>query len=170
MLTPLQVIGRGAVAGYAGMAAMVAALPVAKVIRNEDSQRLPLWSNTPPAARVARRVIEGVAHRDVSRQNADQLNYVMHGLYAPALGAAYAVVEASGKRRPLRHGLLFGGSVWCLRLALLPGLDLGSPFWDRSLRWNLVDASLHLGFGVAVAYAYKFLEDRADETAPDPAP
>jgi hypothetical protein len=81
----------------------------------------------------------------------------MHAIHAPVLGGWYGILRESLKPRPLPHGLVFGSTVWGMRLALLPGLRLDKPFWRHPPGEVAADASFHLAFGLAVAFGYRTL-------------
>lgn len=160
--TPLQVAGRGALAGYAGMAVMAVIVKGVQSLRGDGGSDGPpdTWEDAEPPAKFAHRVIEGVAQRHVSLDKAGVLNNAMHLIYAPWLGVWYGVVQESVRARTVRHGLTFGGIVWALRLTLNPALKLKEPFWEDTPQRNVIDASFHLAFGLAVAAAYRQLEQR----------
>lgn len=153
-------IGRGSIAGLGGLAAMGVIVKAASGLKGGDDQPPSKWSEAEPPAKFAHRVIEGVALRHVSIDRAGLLNNAMHLTYAPALGLWYGVFQESFRPPPLVHGLLFGSTVWSLRLALNPALKLKEPFWRDPLARNVIDCSFHITFGLAVAYAYRELERR----------
>lgn len=156
--TPFRVAVRGAVCGYAGMAAMGAVVKALQAVQGGGQEQPSRWDEAQPAAKFAHRFIEGVALRHVSLERAGLLNNAMHLLYAPWLGVWYAAVHESARPRPLVHGLVFGSNVWMLRLALNTVLQLKKPFWEETPQRNATDASFHLVFGLAVAGAYRQIE------------
>lgn len=158
--TPLRVIARGSVAGYAGLAGMALLFKPIHALQDGDDGPPRTWDEASPAADFAHRVIVGVAHRNVSVRRAPLLNNTMHALYAPALGVWYGVFQESRRPRPLPHGLVFGASVWSLRLALLAGLRLDEPVWRKPPPKIALDATFHLAFGLAVAYGYREVAQR----------
>lgn len=156
MATPLKVIARGVVAGYAGMAVMAGIVAAVQQLKGDDDGGKPRsWKEAEPPAEFAHRVITGVAKRKVSIERAPLLNNLMHAIYAPMLGGWYGIFQESLHPRPLRHGLVFGSTVWGMRVALLPGLKLDRPFWTYPPGEVAIDASFHIAFGLAVAYAYR---------------
>lgn len=159
--TPLRIAGRGALAGYLGLAAMGALVKAVEALKSDGDGQPQEWSEAEPPAKFAHRFLEGVALRPVSIERAGLLNNAMHLLYAPALGHWYGFFQESLRPSPLRHGLAFGSTVWALRVTLNPLLKLKEPFWRDSAQRNLVDAGFHLTFGLAVAYSYRELERRA---------
>lgn len=158
--TPLRVIGRGSLAGYAGLAAMGVLVKGVQALQGGDGGPPEDWSEAEPPAKFAHRFLDGVARRPVSVERAGLLNNVMHLLYAPPLGAWYGVFQESFRLPPLVHGTVFGSTVWALRITLNPLLELKEPFWRESPQRNMIDFGFHLTFGLAVAYAYRELERR----------
>ncbi len=157
--TPLRIIGRGALAGYLGLTAMGLLVKGVEALKGGGGEPDD-WVDAEPPAKFAHRFLEGVALRPVSIERSGLLNNAMHLIYAPALGLWYGVFQESLRPRPLTHGLVFGSSVWTLRVTLNPLLKLKEPFWRDPPARNVVDASFHLAFGLAVAYSYRELERR----------
>jgi hypothetical protein len=159
MTTPLRAIGRGALAGYAGMAVMAGIVGLVGQLKGGGDDAPPrTWKEAQPPAEFAHRVITGVAKRKVSVQRAPLLNNVMHAIYAPLLGGWYGIFQESLRPRPLPHGLVHGSTVWGMRAALLPTLQLADPVWRWPPGKVAGDAAFHVAFGLAVAYAYRGLE------------
>lgn len=112
-------------------------------------------STTP--AEVAKRIIRGVAQREVSEDRTAALNNAMHWTYGTGWGAVYGVAQGSLHAPALRHGSLFGTLVWGTSLVQLPALGLAPPVWKYPPGELAFDVSYHLVYGVAVAAAFAAL-------------
>ena len=140
----------GLAAGAAGTGVMTGAQTAYMKATGGESSSVP--------AEVAKRIIRGVFHREVSEERTEQLNNAMHWLYGTSWGAAYAI--AAGNRRPgtLKGGLAFGTVVWGASLVHLPAMGLAPPPWEYTPSQIAPDLGFHLVYGLGVAAAFKAVE------------
>jgi hypothetical protein len=80
---------------------------------------------------------------------ADQL---VHLVYSATWGALSApVLFATGRRRPLWIGGMFGLGLWAIGpMVLFPLLKIARPAWKSSTTENLTNVGTHLLYGLAV--------------------
>jgi hypothetical protein len=147
--SPLGALGKGLVAGAAGTAAMTAYQAAVANARDSEPSTIP--------AEVAKRVVRGVLHRDVSEERTELLNNAMHWAYGTGWGGIYGLAQATIHARTVRHGVVFGALVWGASLVQLPAMQLAPPVWDTPPAEAGLDASYHLVYGVAVASAFAAL-------------
>lgn len=152
-VTPVGAVAHGLAAGAAGTAAMTAAQTAyMKAVDGEAS-------TTP--AEVAKRVIRGVLHREVSEERTEQLNNAMHWLYGTNWGVMYGIAASGRHPRALRGGLMFGTAVWAASLVHLPAMKLAPPIWEEHSPSTIApDLGFHLVYGVGVAAAFNLIERR----------
>ena len=110
-------------------------------------------STTP--AEVAKRIIRGVLHREVSDARTPLLNNVMHWLYGTGWGALYGVA-----RREPGQGVAFGLLVWGASLVELPAMKLAPPIWETPPSGIAPDRGFHLVYGVATVQVLRALTRR----------
>lgn len=149
-ITPLDVAGRGLIAGAIGTALMTGYQMAVMKARGSEG------STTP--AEVGKRIIEGVFQREVPENRIGLLNNVVHVLYGTSWGAVYGLVHASRDASAAQDGLLFGALVWGASLVELPALRLAPPVWQYPPSEAALDLSYHLVYGAGVAAAYALLE------------
>ncbi len=145
--TPLGALARGAAAGVAGTAVMTAAQTAYMKATGGEA------SSTP--AEVAKRIVEGVLHREVPEERMDLLNNAMHWFYGTSWGTIYGL--AAGSRAPdsaLRSGLGFGFVVWGASLVQLPAMKLAPPIWETPPATIAPDLGFHLAYGAGVGAAW----------------
>jgi hypothetical protein len=151
--TPLMAALGGLAAGAAGTGTMTVAQTVYSKATGGGS------SSTP--AQVGKRIIEGVLKREVPEERMEQLNNVMHWAYGTSWGALYGIAAGSRRPSPLRGGLLFALGVWGASLVELPAMGLAPPVWEYEPKDLAPDLGFHLVYGVAVATAFKIVENLA---------
>ena len=125
----------------------------------ESSEGLETWDGAPAPALVAKRLLEGVLHHEVSPRHARGLNNAMHWSFGLANGAGYGLLI--GSRRPkVWWGLPFGAAVWLTGYAVLPVLGVYRPIWDYDRATLAGDLGAHCVFGTAAAVAFSVLAHR----------
>ena len=139
-------ITRGVLAGAAGTAVMTAAQTAYYKATGAEG------STTP--AEVGKRVIRGVLQREVSDDQTETLNTVMHWGYGSTWGTLYGIAT----RQPTL-GLAFGTMVWGASLVELPAMQLSPPIWELKPSAIAPDLGFHLVYGIAVAAAHRALSD-----------
>lgn len=150
-LTPIGAAVRGALAGTAATGLMTAAqLSYYKVTDTDPS-------STP--AEVARRIVEGVLHRDFPEQHEEAFNQGMHWLYGTSFGVPYAIVAGSRRHPPPlgRSALAFGLAVWGVGQVQLPAMQLAPPPWRSTPSALAMDLGFHLVYGLGGALAFRAL-------------
>lgn len=138
--TPAGLVGRGLLAGAAGTAAMTLAqtrliphrlltkLPSGYEPREPRFPDEPESEDEAATEVMARRLVEGVAHRPLRGKRKTWAGYLVHYGTGAAFGALYGLLAP--RRTKLRHGLLFGTAVWMLNdNIVLPLLRIAD--WPR---------------------------------------
>jgi hypothetical protein len=164
-MTPLDSILRGVAASAVGTLAMDALL-YGRYRRGggdgafpgwESSEGLESWENAPAPARVAKRFLEDVLHRDLSPRYARLLNNVTHWGFGLATGAGYGLLLGSRRAPKLAYGPPFGAAVWASGYVVLPLLGVYEPIWKYDRETLGKDLSAHLVFGTATGAAFSLL-------------
>jgi hypothetical protein len=163
--TPVRAIGRGLVAGALGTAAMDALLyeryrrdgGESSVEDWEFSAGLTSWDQAPAPALVGKRLVEGLFNVELSARSVPVVNNVTHLAFGIINGAQYGIVAGSLKRPKIRHGLLFGATVWASGYVVLPAAKLYKPIWEYDAKTLAKDLSAHLVYGLATATALRAL-------------
>ncbi|HKN50648.1 MAG TPA: hypothetical protein VJ010_10525 [Actinomycetota bacterium] len=163
--SPLGAIVRGAIAGAAGTAAMDGA-QYAQYRRGggtrpfvawETSEGLDDWDSAPAPAKLAKRLFEGMAQRELKPDKARLANNATHWATGIGWGAAYGVLAGSLGTRRVRYGLLWGAIVWASSYVVLPAFGLYKPIWEYDAPTLAKDLSIHLAYGVTTAAAFRVL-------------
>jgi hypothetical protein len=129
----------------------------------ESSEGLKTWDGAPAPALVAKRLLEGVLHDEVSPRYARGLNNAMHWGFGLANGAGYGLLL--GSRQPkVWWGLPFGAAVWLSGYAVLPVLGVYKPIWEYDRETLAGDLRAHCAFGTATAAAFAVLAQRQVHT------
>lgn len=158
-------VARGLAAGVAGTGLMTAWQELSARLQSQDgasesepSQPHDPWARASAPAKVAKRVGEGVFHRDVPAERISLLTNVMHWGYGSSWGIVYGVLAGSTpRRRGLRAGAIFGTGVWMMSYAQLVPMGLYDPPWKYSPQELALDLSHHLAYGAGVATAFGVL-------------
>lgn len=175
-LSPLGAIVRGALAGAAGTAAMDGA-QYAQYRRGsgtqpfvawETSEGLNDWDSAPAPAKLARRLFEGVAQRELKPDKARLANNATHWATGIGWGAAYGVLAGSLGTRRVRSGLLWGAIVCASSYVVLPAFGLSKPIWEYDAPTLAKDLSIHLVYGVTTAAAFRVLAGPTEAPDQDP--
>lgn len=150
-LSPAGAVARGLVAGAAGTALMTAAQTAYYKVTGSES------SDTP--YQVARRIIEGVLHREVPVGSEDALNNGMHVLYGLSWGVPYGIVSGSHDSPPpvVRSAVKLGVAVWGASLVQLPAMQLAPPVWEYDPKSLVPDVGFHIVYGLGAALAFRAL-------------
>src|SRR5437879_5761225 len=164
-LSPLGAIVRGALAGAAGTAAMDGAQyahyrrggGTQPFVPWETSEGLDDWDSAPAPAKLAKRLLEGVAQRELKPDKARLANNATHWATGIGWGAAYGVLAGSLGTRRVRYGLLWGAIVWASSYVVLPAFGLYKPIWEYDAPTLAKDLSIHLAYGVTTAAAFRVL-------------
>ena len=163
-LTPLGALTRGLVAGATGTAAMTAWQSLSSRLQSsgegdaDSSAPEDPWEQASAPAKLGRRVIEGVFQREVGSDWIPLLTQVMHWGYGTSWGAAYGVIAPSLRRSsPLRHGVLFGSTVWVASYVTLVPTGLYQPPWRYKPQELALDLSYHLVYGTGAGVAYALM-------------
>lgn len=174
--TPLGAISRGLAAGLIGTAVMTAAQELWAKIQASQATEDPgggeqgdgdkqqdaqdPWEQASMPAQVARRIIEGVFHKQVSPELVPLLTHGMHWAYGTAWGAVYGPIEGTFPGRPLRRGLLFGTGVWVMAYVQLVPMGLYELPWRYSAKDLATELGFHLAYGCGVGFGYRVLGGR----------
>jgi uncharacterized membrane protein YagU involved in acid resistance len=167
--TPLGALYRGLAAGVVGTDLMTAWQELSTKLQSQATTDAPEpepqpedpWEQASAPAKVAKRVGEGVFHKNVSPELIPLLSNVMHWGYGTGWGAVYGITAPSARRSPgLRAGMAFGTAVWLMSYVQLVPMGLYEPPWKYPPKDLALDLSYHLVYGGAVASAYRVLERR----------
>jgi hypothetical protein len=115
------------------------------------------WDEAPAPAQVGKRLVEGLFGGELPSQHAALVNNITHWAYGMLAAAQYAIVAGSLSTPRIRHGLLFGASVWAVGYAVLPAAKLYKPIWQYDRHTLAKDPSAHLLYGLGTATAFKLL-------------
>ena len=160
--SPPAALARGLAAGVIGTAAMTAAQVLPSKLKSsedtgggqEDAPRDP-WEDAPVPALVAKRIAEGVFHREVSPDVIPLLTNAMHWGYGTMWGAVYGLTHARASERPLRTGVTFGVGVWATSYVQLVPMGLYEPPWKYSPKELASDIGYHLAYGAGVGAGHR---------------
>jgi hypothetical protein len=164
-MTPLGTIVPGLAAGALGTLAMDL-LWFARYQREggnstftawEFSSDVHSWDEAPAPAQVGKRLVEGLFGRELPAQRAALVNNITHWAYGMLAAAQYAIVAGSLSTPRIRHGLLFGATVWAVGYAVLPAAKLYKPIWEYDRQTLAKDLSAHLVYGLGTATAFRLL-------------
>jgi len=123
----------------------------------ETSEGLDDWDSAPAPAKLAKRLLEGVAQRELKPDKARLANNATHWATGIGWGAAYGVLAGSLGTRRVRYGLLWGAIVWASSYVVLPALGLYKPIWEYDAKTLARDLGVHLAYGLATAAAFRAL-------------
>jgi hypothetical protein len=115
------------------------------------------WEQAPVPALVAKRIAEGVFHRELPANKIDLATNIMHWGYGTTWGALYGLVHDRAEERPLRTGMLFGVAVWAASYMQLVPMGLYEPPWDYSPKELSMDVGYHLAYGTGVAGGHRLV-------------
>jgi uncharacterized membrane protein YagU involved in acid resistance len=139
----------------AGTAAMTAWQESLRRLKDDPAEgAADTWAKAPPPAKLGKRLIEGLFHREVGAEHLGLLTNVVHWTYGTAWGAAYGIVQGTLRAHPLVHGLVFGSGVWAMAYVQLVPMGIYEPPWKYPVRTLAEDLSHHLVYGLGVAGAY----------------
>jgi hypothetical protein len=167
--TPLGAVVRGLAAGVVGTVFMTAWQELSAKLQSsatsENSEPEPQpddpWEAASAPAQVAKRVGEGVFHKNVSSDLIPLLSNVMHWGYGSGWGTVFGLAAASVRRPPgVRAGAVFGSTVWLMSYVQLVPMGLYELPWKYPAKDVAMDLSYHLVYGTSVAGAYRVLARR----------
>jgi hypothetical protein len=146
-----RTIGRGAVAGLAGTAAMTVSSTVEAKLRKRAFSTAP--------ARAAQKVLgikEFESPRDVAR-----FSDLVHWGYGTSWGVVRALLRELGVGPRLATPAHFG-ALWGSELVMLPSLDVAPPAYLWAKEEVAIDVFHHLVYTAATAFAYERLDRRTE--------
>ena len=156
-MTPLGALARGLAAGVAGTAAMTGFQELVRRVRGDGGRPPRRWADTPAAAQIGKRLLEGVFEQRVTLRRAPLLTHAFHWGYGTALGGLYGLVQGTVRANPWAMGLGFGGTAWALSYAELVPMGLQKPPWEYEPAAIATDLSYHLVYGLGVAGGFEAL-------------
>ena len=166
--TPLGAIARGMAAGVVGTGAMTLAQVLPAKLQSsgdggeqkeEESPQDP-WEEASMPAKVGRRIIEGVFHREVPPERIPLLTNGMHWAYGTGWGAIYGLIEGTFGGRSLRQGALFGAGVWAMSYVQLVPMGIYQVPWKYPPKSIAMELGYHLVYGIGVAGGHRLLDRR----------
>jgi len=161
--TPLGAIVRGVAAGIAGTALMTAWQKLSAKLQSSngsggDSEPEDPWEQASAPAKVAKRISEGVFHKEVPADLIPALTQGMHWGYGIGWGTVYGLIAGTRGTSGVRDGLAFGTLVWLSSYAQLVPMGLYEPPWEYEPKELAMDLSYHLVYGAGVAAGYRALD------------
>jgi hypothetical protein len=162
--SPLGAVAGGIVAGVLGTAAMTAWQTAAAKLRSSEPSESQAeepkdpWEQASAPAKLAKRIGEGVFHREVSADLIPLLTNAMHWGYGTGWGAVYAIATTGRRRSTIRRGAAFGAIMWASSYAQLVPIGLYAPPWTYEPQELALDLSYHLVYGTGVALALKTID------------
>ena len=147
--TLARTIGKGAVAGLAGTAAMTISSTVEAKLRKRPFSTAP--------ARAAQKVLgikEFESPRDVAR-----FNDLVHWGYGTSWGVVRALLGELGLGPRLATPAHFG-ALWGSELVMLPTLDVAPPAYLWAKEDVAIDVFHHVVYAAATGFAYGLLGGR----------
>jgi hypothetical protein len=139
-------VGRGLVAGMAGVAAMNVATTVEMRLTGREPSTVPAE---------ALKAVVGIEPRD---ERAEQrLNWIAHWGYGTSLGALRGLLGAAGLPAPAATATHFA-VIYSIQQVLLPALGVARPTWTYGARALALDAGFHATYAVATGAAFQLLE------------
>jgi uncharacterized membrane protein YagU involved in acid resistance len=164
-LTPLEAVARGVAAGVVGTGCMTAWQETAAKLKSclqadgpEPQPSEDPWQDASAPAKLAKRIGEGVFHKQVSPKLIPLLTNAMHWGYGTGWGTVYGLTAGSAQRSPgLSAGGVFGTVVWLMSYVQLVPIGLYDPPWKTPPQELALDLSYHLVYGAGVAGAYRLI-------------
>jgi hypothetical protein len=152
-------ISRGLAAGAIGTAAMTAWQELSAKLQDgeQTGPSTDPWDDAPAPAKVARRFVTDVLHRDVSPERIPLLTNVMHWATGTGWGAAYGLVHRALPGGTLAKGLAWGSTVWAASYAQLVPLGIYELPWKYPPDVLALDLSYHLVYGVGTGLGLRAL-------------
>lgn len=171
--TPLGAVVRGMVAGAAGTVAMDTVWfaryrssgGASGFASWEFSSGLCRWDQAPAAAKVGKRLVEGLFQRELPEREAALVNNLTHWAYGVLAGIQYGIVAGSLRTPRIRYGLPFGAAVWACGYAVLPEVGLYKPIQEYDRDTLAKDLSAHLAYGLGTAAAFNLSDLRGAPVA-----
>ncbi len=165
-LTPLEAVATGLGAGVVGTGFMTAWQMLAAKLTSyaQDGGTEPQppedpWEAASAPAKVAKRVGEGVFHKQVSPDLIPLLTNGMHWGYGTSWGMVYGLAAGSTRSAPgLRAGAAFGAVVWLMSYVQLVPMGLYDPPWKTPPKELSLDLFYHLVYGAGVASGYRLID------------
>jgi uncharacterized membrane protein YagU involved in acid resistance len=159
---PIAALLRGVVAGVVGTGAMTAAQVLPQKLQSADEQPgggddepQDPWEQAPVPALVAKRIAEGVFHKEIPADKIDLVTNVMHWSYGTTWGGVYGLLHERAAERPLRSGMTFGIGVWAMSYLQLVPMGLYQPPWEYDPRELSMDVGYHLAYGAGAGLAHR---------------
>jgi uncharacterized membrane protein YagU involved in acid resistance len=163
-LTPLGAVARGVVAGVVGTAAMTAWQELSARLMSsgdeqdsggEETEPQDPWEQASAPAKVAKRIGEGVFHKEVSADRIPLLTNATHWGYGTGWGVVYGLVAGSKSGGgSVRRGVLFGTAVWVMSYVELVPMGLYEPPWKYPPKSMAMELSYHVVYGVGAAAGF----------------
>jgi hypothetical protein len=162
-IRPFGIVAQGLAAGLIGTACMTVLQEVMArrhrraVAMGHPVEEIDPWERAPAPAKLARRVSEGVLHRDIPAERISFFTNAVHWAFGAQMGIAYALLERLARGRPALRGPLFGLAVWAQSYATLVPLGLYKWPWHYRRGAIAKDVSYHLLYGSGVAAGYRLV-------------
>jgi uncharacterized membrane protein YagU involved in acid resistance len=163
---PRAAVLRGVVAGVVGTGAMTAAQVLPQKLQSSDGEESSggddpqdPWDQAPVPALVAKRLAEGIFHKEIPADRIDLVTNVMHWGYGTAWGGIYGLLHARAPDHPLRSGVMFGIGVWAMSYMQLVPMGLYEPPWEYSPKELSMDIGYHLAYGAGLGAGHRVVAE-----------
>jgi hypothetical protein len=143
----VRAVGKGAVAGLAGTAAMTISSTVEAKLRGREASTAP--------AQAAQKLL-GITKFESDRAKA-HFSDLVHWGYGTGWGIARAALRELGLGPRLSTPAHFA-ALWGSALVMLPSLDVAPPVYRWEAKEVAIDAFHHLVYVAAAAVAYERLD------------
>lgn len=174
--SPLAVVAKGALAGFAGTLVLTVAVQGAQWVSRHggDSGRRPEESGAglgaaqslaggqvqPPfldqsTEIFVQKVATGLFGASLSSTPLAAVGTAMHFFYGGLWGAIYGLLQASLRLPPRLHGVLYGLVVWLIGpVTLVPAMGIMPPVREQGFRRVLIVAGFHVAYGLGLGLAF----------------
>ena len=162
--TPLAAVAQGLAAGVLGNAVYTGyeMLKSRGGSEAEDETAPPEdWSETSEPAQVGQRIAAGVFRRPIDLERADVVKNVVHWGYGASWGGVYALIQEP-VGQPIVSGVALTSAVMAADYTMLPAMKLYKPPWEYGAKTLAKDFAGHLVHGLAIAAAYRALDEVFD--------
>jgi len=168
-VSPLGSVVRGLAAGVVGTGLMTAAQELSARLQAKaaddadsggagaDAEPKDPWEGASAPAKVAKRIVEGVFHKELTADPTVVTN-VMHWAYGTGWGAVYGLIAGTRGTSTLKQGARFGTGVWVMSYVQLVPMGLYDAPWTYPPKDTALEVSYHLAYGVGAGLGYAMLD------------
>ncbi len=174
--SPLAVVSKGALAGFAGTLALSVAVKGAQWLQGLGSGEREQGSEEDTGIGAGQalaggqvqapfldrsteifvqKVATGLFGASLSGDARRTAGMAMHFAYGSFWGAVYGLIQSSLRLPPARHGLLYGLVVWLIGPAtLVPAMHIMPPPQKQGVREMLMVVGFHVAYGLGLGLTF----------------